>query len=545
MKERIGQFFISLENTPITIKSGFWGLFTIIFVKMFLENFINGTILSFASSDLVHLLGYFIWFFGVYFSLVLVLSWIGKREVVFVSKVILFFYIWTWVIQIFNLLIYHRVYPIPVSVNAGGLELLKYFISFGSTTDAVSYGQQLGVAGMALSVVFYFWSTGINKIKSIISGVLVGLIISVWGALPSIIKIIRNFFVLDFSFNEPSFSVVNYFYEKSLNSYFVNNHFFNALVYSSRQTVIMAQASLSNPILFALLVALVGYWAYKVSPKKLRALVGNLRTLCIMHFYSMIAIGLALATTGPSYKIDWIAVINIFVLFAVYYFVWMYAVGVNDVFDYKIDCICNAQRPLVKDLLTKEEMEDFSFIFLILAIMGGLALGPITLFLVIAGLCLSYLYSTPPLRLKRVPVLSLFIMAASSLTAVMSGFYLINYSKTIFSFPYRYTIATLIFFTLWGHIKDLKDAEGDKQDGVMTLANIAGEKNGRYIVGFSALVGFLIVPLILGENLLFISAIPAAILSYYFCLKSVYKANALFSIYFGFLALSALIIHYF
>ena len=545
MKDKLKLLFEKLENAEITFIAAFWGFLGIVAVKVFLENFVNNTISGFAIVDLAYFSHFILWFAGVYLSVVLIVNAITGRGLGKVSKVVLFIYPTTWLIQIIDIIYYGSQAPKLAYLYLGFSDLARHFVRFGFGYHYISVGQQVGIAVFVLLLVLYLWSAGLGKLKSVLTGLLSALVLNAWGAAPSVVKFFINAFQMRFDPQEPTLRIVDYFTQKSLSDLLTSNIFIGNFLNSHLRTLEFATVGLFSQIFYVVVCVLAALWAYYVARGKFKAAIGNFRSLCIAHFYTMLALGMALATVSPAVKFDWVLALNMVVIFAVYYFVWMFAVGVNDIFDYKIDCMCNTNRPLVRQLLTKDDMKGYNFAFMILALLGGIVLGPMHFYLVAVGLALSYVYSAPPLRLKRVPMLALFIMAMASLTAVLAGFYLFNYSKAIASFPFNYLVAILVFYSLWGHIKDLKDVEGDRQDGVYTLANIVSEKKGKHIVGLGTLAGFLLMPLIIGENLLFIPAIPAGTISYYLCLKPGYKANALFSVYFGFLAASFLILLYF
>ena len=88
--------------------------------------------------------------------------------------------------------------------------------------------------------------------------------------------------------------------------------------------------------------------------------------------------------------------------------------------------------------------------------------------------------------------------------------------------------------TLAINVKDMKDVEGDKADGILTLPTLFGEM-GAKIVGLCFALSFLLVPIFLSFYILYIVALPSAIVGYKLVTKKPYKENPIFILRFVFL----------
>ena len=213
----------------------------------------------------------------------------------------------------------------------------------------------------------------------------------------------------------------------------------------------------------------------------------------------------------------------------------MYSVSINDISDIEIDKISNPQRPLVEQTVNPREMKDVSFLFLLLALLGSWSIGFFHFFLCLVCLSSSYIYSMPPMRLKRLPIVATFILSIACLATILFGFFFLSALKNVSAFPALAALAILVLFTLESNFKDMKDVKGDPKDNVKTLPVIFGE-NGPRIVAITFASSFLLAPILLSFYTLYITAIPAALLGYKFITRKPYNEKLVFLIHFGFIA---------
>lgn len=122
----------------------------------------------------------------------------------------------------------------------------------------------------------------------------------------------------------------------------------------------------------------------------------------------------------------------------------------------------------------------------------------------------SYIYSCEPFRFRKMAVVSSFLIGLVCLISVMNGFFFVSKDKNIHSFPSYLAIGIILIFTLIINIKDLKDIEGDRANGVNTLATIFRNKY-KIVIGLCFSIGILLLPIFLSLNFLYITTIPTAI----------------------------------
>ncbi len=139
-----------------------------------------------------------------------------------------------------------------------------------------------------------------------------------------------------------------------------------------------------------------------------------------------------------------------------------------------------------------------------LAFLFAALIGYVAIVLTAASLCLSILYSAPPLRLKRYPFVASSTIAVFALIIFSLGF---CSGQPTRGFPTSLALVILVSYNLAINTKDLKDYEGDKNSGVFTLPVLLGQRRGRIAIGALDFVAYLAVPFILHVPLLVVPAL--------------------------------------
>ncbi|MGE5393048.1 MAG: UbiA family prenyltransferase [Candidatus Saccharibacteria bacterium] len=528
----IKRLFSAMEDMPLSFRSGFFAFLGIVVIKAILENFANGSIGGFFTADFDSLLHYLIWFSGSYLSLVLVVYWVSGQDLKKITRFLLALHVLIWITALIDLVAFrgegHKLSYIYLGVS----DLLRNLVTVGLHYGGVGLGQMIIIPLFVLIIALYVYLKTGRLIRALFAGVFSYLMIFAWGAFPSLFK-----FGYDLLHGHPAFAEAS----RSVSTFFILSGENSILSFSlpQPQTLLLGtrlqevvQTGLFSQLFFVAAAVVFGLWAYSMNKERFRLVVGNIRFFGIIHYYLNLLIGLLLATKSPLLNLNWTTWLSGLVLFFSYYAAYMYALGVNDIEDLAIDRVSNSERPLARGRLTEEGLSDFNFGFLVLALTGSYLAGPVVFYAVLVALMASYIYSAPPLRLKRVPFLSTFLIALASLSAVIAGFYFLNFSKAITSLPTVFVFVILIFHVLWGSVKDLKDREGDRADGILTVANLFPERASAWAVAVLAAAGYLAVPLILGVPALVLVSIAAALLSVYLILTSRRSHYPLFLVYY-------------
>jgi 4-hydroxybenzoate polyprenyltransferase len=276
-----------------------------------------------------------------------------------------------------------------------------------------------------------------------------------------------------------------------------------------------------------------GIFFWRTFPIKFIAIIKNSRFERVMHYIALLCLGIGFAfITNNGSFFSWVDVLGVICLLISWYGAWMFAIHINDISDLKSDSVSNTNRPLVKKILSPEEIRESANIWLVISLLGSWSAGYYPLFMNIVYLVCSYVYSIDFLRFKRIPILSPLIIGIACLSSVLAGFFFLSIDKTFQIFPASLALGIVIIYTLGSNIRDLKDIDGDRIDNVYTIPVIFGEKIGRKIIGVMFGLSFLLVPFFVGYNLLYIISIPASVAGYFLVTKFPHREKYLFSLYF-------------
>jgi 4-hydroxybenzoate polyprenyltransferase len=214
-------------------------------------------------------------------------------------------------------------------------------------------------------------------------------------------------------------------------------------------------------------------------------------------------------------------------------FLWQIAVSINQVTDVSEDSISKRDNPVVSAAISQKDMIHIALGYCGLAFLFAALIGYIAIVLTAASLGLSILYSVPPLRLKRYPFVASSTIAVFALIVFSLGFYSGQPTR---EFPTSLALVILVSYNLAINTKDLKDYEGDKKSGVLTLPVLLGQRRGRIAIGALDFVAYLAVPLILQVPLLVVPALIFGSLTFILIYREKTPEKMLFFVLFLFLA---------
>lgn len=244
-------------------------------------------------------------------------------------------------------------------------------------------------------------------------------------------------------------------------------------------------------IVLLLLPFLIFVIAYHVNQRVLMAIIKDARYLRVLHYLLLLMLGVALGFQNNPYEIKQLILINPDIVFNFLMsvisiiFACLYAIVVNNIADKEIDAISNQNRPLVKGVIDIKAYEKLGFFYLFLAMFYSMWIDTRALLLVSFVMASYFLYSSPPFRLKRIPVLSKLVISLNSIAMVVLGYILVN--GQVQDFPHAIYYIYLLLFTLAANMIDLKDVAGDAAAGVLTLPVWIGERKAKLLIGIGAL----------------------------------------------------------
>jgi 4-hydroxybenzoate polyprenyltransferase len=520
----------NIEETRVSFSQAVFGFVGIISIRFFLENLSSHSQSFPAVPDALTLVHYALFYAGAFLSTTLLVH-LFAPDIKKISKVILFLLPVMWLPPMIDLMLSHGAGYQMAYIFASGSALWTNFLTlggsplFGGITPGIKVETFIIVVGLA-SYVFTKTSSIARAVAIAIAGYC---LVFAWLAFPSFIVMVGGFFGAQFA------SVPGYFLIGQVAASHVLTRVVPPPGALSYAIVPGALFNAGISYLFYILdVALFAGWALAYRPRFLKEFLRNCRPERVISFFLMIVVGVFVGMDiehGQPFG-NWVDVLALVVLFAAYFCAWIFAVGVNDIADIEIDRVSNQGRPLVASTITEEEMRGANVLFFLLSFIGAFLVGYWALFAMMLFTAAYYVYSAPPLRLKRIPILATFFIALASLSATVAGFYFASPVVLASIFPGRLLLLVLIFFTLVTNVKDIKDVDGDRAAGIATVPTIGSGSVGKTVVAAMVAIAFLSVPVILSSVALFVPSLIAAAIGYYFVVVEPYHERRIFILYF-------------
>ena len=523
MINRLKRFIHILENSRISFQGFMITLFCIIFLRNFLETFSDIDNFLTPVSSLANFIHYPIFYICLLLALTIILFWLTRENIIKITKIILFFFPLVLVAPILDLLLSGGE-GYNMSYLFGDLPFLfhKFItLSWGYTGRGITPGIQIELIIVFFLVGCYlFLKTG--KVISIIVGfIALYIVVFVLGSLPSIMTILWNLI--------GSIKGIDELFSAEV----VLNHF-----YSFNHKIIL--------VFFPILLVELGLWYWYYDRQKFLAILKNIRALRVFHYLCMLGIGMFLGYKFMHPENFWDSPFPVLILFTSAYSValaWWWAVGINDYHDLEGDKISNPSRPLVTRTLHSDEYRKVNLIFLVLGLVGAIVIRYQFFVTILITIGLAYIYSAPPLRLKRVLFLATFIIALCSAIVCLAGYILFSNNYSFYGFPPRILFTILVAFTLAFNVIDIKDLQGDRATGTVTLPTLLGEKKGKRVIGILVLLSYFSVPVIFKSLVLIPFALFFGIVTYILINKKHMREKPIFVLYFLFLGVTLYFIY--
>jgi 4-hydroxybenzoate polyprenyltransferase len=139
-------------------------------------------------------------------------------------------------------------------------------------------------------------------------------------------------------------------------------------------------------------------------------------------------------------------------------------------------------------------------------------MGRLPLILFLATIAGAVLYSVPPIRLKRLPLVSSLTLSAICASAMIYGLALLPNYHVRNLLPENLPLVFALAFPLALQVKDLRDYAGDQSQRTWTLPTVLGPRIGRAVAAVLSAAGFLLIgPLTAQPVLAAVGAATAAL----------------------------------
>ncbi len=536
MIDRLLQHIKDQQITPTKWTAGFVGIF---FIRFILESFSSPTNTGIIASDPYTLVHYGLFFLTVIFGIMCILGYFSK-DYSNASKLVLFSLPIIWLGPILDMIIsFGKGYKMTYLFESHSVLLLDFFKFFSPEfMPGATYGIRIEIIIILVGLGFYVWKKSKDIIKSLLTIFTTYVFIFILATIPGIIYTISNVN----SVPGTQIEIVEYLEKTMIQSNIFHNTLHDGTLSTSRSRFIeLGFNKLMSQILFIINIVLLVLWFFKSHPQKFKTVLRNLRPERTLFYILLLILGMSYAYLGGERLNSWVDIFGITCLIISWISVWMYAVYMNDIADVEIDKISNPNRPLVQKKLSSDEMHQIGFVWFVMTLVGSWSAGFYPFVMALIFISASHIYSVPPLRLRRVPLLASFLISIACLATIMSGFFFVSSNKSMLSFPTATAIGIVVIFTLAVNIRDLKDVEGDKKEGIKTLPVIFGQTNGPRVVGALFALSLILIPLFLSFYLLYIISIPTSIIGYKIINRKPYKEKRFFALILVFITLVILL----
>ncbi|MFZ3032391.1 MAG: UbiA family prenyltransferase, partial [Candidatus Moraniibacteriota bacterium] len=375
--------------------------------------------------------------------------------------------------------------------------LVRFFTLFGDTPDiGITYGVRVEVVITTLALGAYAYFKSKRLTKAVLMSLLTYSILFVLGTFPSWITLLVLSFekgLLAISSNDVAalFLTPEYVLGRDLVDFRSVLNYKMSLVYA------------------LLLGGLIGLFTFQKYPTYFSALWKNARIPQLIYHAGLLLLGmlLALVFADGKLELEFFHLLGIGVLLCAVESAWLASVIVNDLYDTAIDAITNPNRPLIEETIPQEHYRVIGVIFFLLSLLFAGIVSFSALLIILSYQALAWLYSAPPLRLKKYPGVATLIAAAAGILVLIAGFVSVAPAHTIDSLPLSLVSYLFVAYLLALPIKDFKDIAGDQADGVYTIPVLLGAYWGKQVIGSLTFLLFAFSPLVLHMRILFLPAL--------------------------------------
>ncbi len=190
-----------------------------------------------------------------------------------------------------------------------------------------------------------------------------------------------------------------------------------------------------------------------------------------MAFYGFLGIAGFLISrhqSGLFNRLDSFDFVAILLIFLTPGFGFWTAQILNDFCDKNLDTDFKTRNPLTQGI-DRCYYTFAGFVIALITLIFSAILNYQAFVIMLSFLLLGVIYSVPPVRLKRMPLLSTFLLAVAVVLSIGFGFSIVYGEKALNQIPQPLVYALLCGVTLGFTVKDLNDIPADRTSGVISL----------------------------------------------------------------------------
>lgn len=512
------------QKTPMGLESWLISFTAIVMVRIFLEQYSSFMPNRFVLIDLPTIVHYYVFYLAATVSFMAIFLFFGKISLKETSAIFIFSLFIVWTPPIVDILTAGVGKNLITYLFVPGKELVFRFFTFfhGHFSLGITLGIQIEIA-LILFFSFLYLKTAANAKKAGLAVFAMYFFLFFFLGVPSLIALFST---------EPN--IIEFFKNSIFSSHILNVNTSPQFYGSNMALIDLGFNKIMTGIFIIITFMATAILFFQSHKEKFIAVIKNSRIERILHYLLLIVFGLVLSQVKI---INWVDILILILTFISFASAWIFSVCQNDIYDQSIDSISNPKRPLISKKLSVQEINFASKIFLVFAFLTAYAAGNYTLFFVLVFILIYYIYSIPPLRLKRLSIFNSFLVSIACLSAILSGFFLLNPEKNITSFPLSLILGIIILFTITTNIRDIKDIEGDRASNIKTLPTLLGEKKAKILLAILIDIFTLAIPWYFNIPILIFPAVITAILLWYFITSNNYKEWRFFAVYLTYFSL--------
>ncbi len=520
MKHLLSRSIKTIEDAPITLTSFVIAFFALIITRLLIENtlglFQEHTFFFFFF-EFTHT---FLFFLCSFLLLIFLVRYAGAINFQKAVSVLLFGFLIILTPPFIDNAIFHGSHFWSFYAFDGFFGLLHRFVTlFGNNPDmGITYGVRVEVVIVTLALGFYTYIKSKRLKKALIVSLLAYTILFILGTFPAwitlgILSFQKSFLAISANDVAGLFLTPENIFARSLTDF---------------RSVLNVKMSIVYGILA---LVLTGFILWREYPKYFIALWKNTRLPQLIYHGGLLFIGMALAFlfTDAPLRFDFFHIAGAIVLLIAVESTWIASVIGNDCFDKNIDTITNKTRPLIENTIPEHLYRTFGILFFITSLIFSGIMSFSAMLLLLGYQAVAWIYSAPPLRLKRFPLVATILAAFAGILVLIAGFLAVSPNGNLSDFPLSLLFYLFTAYALCLPIKDFKDIAGDKRDSVFTVPVILGAKKAQLLIGSLTFLLYVWSPLLLNARILFIPALFFGSLAFWIIQKGTDKEDSFFA----------------
>ncbi|HWQ59606.1 MAG TPA: UbiA family prenyltransferase [Candidatus Fimivivens sp.] len=480
----------SIETTPLSLGGFTITFLAIILVRLFVENGTNWFVsesLGYVLYEFSHTFLFFLFSFLLFLPIVRLAgasSWLRATNVLLVGFLII------WTPPVIDKIVFgDQAFWSFYQFDGIQALLSDYFHFFGgSPSMGITYGVRAEVAFMSLALGCYTLIRLRKPLRALGIIFLSYTAFFILGTFPSYVAIAA------LASRQGLLGVT----DADIAGYMISpRRFFGKEIADPRMSL-----GIRMSFVYAILaVTQVGTYLYVSSRRVFMALLRNVRWPQAFWHGGLLFLGggLAMIYAGADPDFHLFEVLSVIVMIAAIESAWIASVIGNDLSDRGIDAVTNPMRPLVKHAIPESSYRQMGILFFSVSILFSAIVSLKAMMFLLAYQAIAWIYSMPPLRLKRVPVVATSLSAAAGIAILLSGYSILSPVEDIVPVPFPLLSFLFVCYAITLPLKDFKDIEGDKKDGVRTIPVILGEERARTLIGSALFACYVASPVVLHE----------------------------------------------